>query len=179
MGCDSACKTKHSNYPHKYIHTYIIFLDYIWDVIKCSSQTRLNLNVKTTFSAHSMEEAEFLCDRLGIFVDGALQCIGNSKELKSRYGGSYVFTMTTSSEHEEDVERLVSTVSPNAKKVYHLAGTQKVELPKQEVRIAEVFRAVEKAKSNFTVFAWGLADTTLEDVFIKVAKSAQAFISLS
>ncbi|WZY72420.1 hypothetical protein YC2023_004660 [Brassica napus] len=136
-------------------------------------------NLWDVIQSHSMEEAEFLCDRLGIFVDGALQCIGNSKELKSRYGGSYVFTMTTSSEHEEDVERLVSTVSPNAKKVYHLAGTQKFELPKQEVRIAEVFRAVEKAKSNFTVFAWGLSDTTLEDVFIKVAKSAQAFISLS
>uniref|UniRef100_A0A0D3A9Y0 ABC transporter domain-containing protein n=1 Tax=Brassica oleracea var. oleracea TaxID=109376 RepID=A0A0D3A9Y0_BRAOL len=114
-----------------------------------------------------------------ILTNGALQCIGNSKELNSRYGGSYVFTMTTSLEHEEDVERLVSTVSPNVKKVYHLAGRQKFELPKQEVRIAEVFWAVEKAKSNFTVFAWGLADTTLEDVFIKVAKSAQAFISLS
>ncbi|KAH0934891.1 hypothetical protein HID58_012008 [Brassica napus] len=146
----------------------------LWDVIQRAKQ-----NTAIILTTHSMEEAEFLCDRLGIFVDGALQCIGNSKELKSRYGGSYVFTMTTSSEHEEDVERLVSTVSPNAKKVYHLAGTQKFELPKQEVRIAEVFRAVEKAKSNFTVFAWGLADTTLEDVFIKVAKSAQAFISLS
>ncbi|CDY62599.1 BnaCnng40510D [Brassica napus] len=146
----------------------------LWDVIQCAKQ-----NTAIILTTHSMEEAEFLCDRLGIFVDGALQCIGNSKELKSRYGGSYVFTMTTSSEHEEDVERLVSTVSPNAKKVYHLAGTQKFELPKQEVRIAEVFRAVEKAKSNFTVFAWGLSDTTLEDVFIKVAKSAQAFISLS
>ncbi|KAJ4900286.1 ABC2-like protein 16 [Raphanus sativus] len=146
----------------------------LWDVIQRAKQ-----NTAIILTTHSMEEAEFLCDRLGIFVDGALQCIGNSKELKSRYGGSYVFTMTTSSEHEEDVERLVSTVSPNAKKVYHLAGTQKFELPKNEVRIAEVFRAVEKAKSNFTVFAWGLADTTLEDVFIKVAKSAQAFISLS
>ncbi|KAG2302511.1 hypothetical protein Bca52824_031162 [Brassica carinata] len=146
----------------------------LWDVIQRAKQ-----NTAIILTTHSMEEAEFLCDRLGIFVDGALQCIGNSKELKSRYGGSYVFTMTTSSEHEDDVERLVATVSPNAKKVYHLAGTQKFELPKQEVRIAEVFRAVEKAKSNFTVFAWGLADTTLEDVFIKVAKSAQAFISLS
>ncbi|KAL0762372.1 hypothetical protein Bca101_078523 [Brassica carinata] len=146
----------------------------LWDVIQRAKQ-----NTAIILTTHSMEEAEFLCDRLGIFVDGALQCIGNSKELKSRYGGSYVFTMTTSSEHEEDVERLVSTVSPNAKKIYHLAGTQKFELPKNEVRIAEVFRAVEKAKSNFTVFAWGLADTTLEDVFIKVAKSAQAFISLS
>ncbi|KAF3530742.1 hypothetical protein DY000_02041003 [Brassica cretica] len=146
----------------------------LWDVIQRAKQ-----NTAIILTTHSMEEAEFLCDRLGIFVDGALQCIGNSKELNSRYGGSYVFTMTTSLEHEEDVERLVSTVSPNVKKVYHLAGTQKFELPKQEVRIAEVFWAVEKAKSNFTVFAWGLADTTLEDVFIKVAKSAQAFISLS
>lgn len=28
-----------------------------------------------------MEEAEALCDRLGIFVDGSLQCIGNPKEV--------------------------------------------------------------------------------------------------
>ncbi|CAH2052933.1 unnamed protein product [Thlaspi arvense] len=146
----------------------------LWDVIKRAKQ-----NTAIILTTHSMEEAEFLCDRLGIFVDGGLQCIGNSKELKSRYGGSYVFTMTTSSKHEQEVERLVSAVSPNAKKIYHLAGTQKFELPKQEVSIAEVFRAVEKAKSNFTVFAWGLADTTLEDVFIKVARNAQAFISLS
>ncbi|ESQ29594.1 hypothetical protein EUTSA_v10023276mg [Eutrema salsugineum] len=146
----------------------------LWNVIKRAKQ-----NTAIILTTHSMEEAEFLCDRLGIFVDGGLQCIGNSKELKSRYGGSYVFTMTTSSKHEEEVERLVETVSPNAKKIYHLAGTQKFELPKQEVRISEVFRAVEKAKSNFTVFAWGLADTTLEDVFIKVARTAQAFISLS
>ena len=32
-------------------------------------------------SAHSMEEAEVLCDRLGIFVDGGIQCIGNPKEV--------------------------------------------------------------------------------------------------
>ncbi|CAH2043971.1 unnamed protein product [Thlaspi arvense] len=80
--------------------------------------------------------------------------IGNTYgRMFGRYGGSYVFTMTTSSKHEQEVERLVSTVSPNAKKIYHLAGTQKFELPKHEVSIAEVFRAVEKAKSNFSVFA--------------------------
>lgn len=28
-----------------------------------------------------MEEAEALCDRLGIFVNGELQCIGNAKEV--------------------------------------------------------------------------------------------------
>ncbi|CAN8251968.1 unnamed protein product [Cochlearia groenlandica] len=146
----------------------------LWTVIQRAKQ-----NTAIILTTHSMEEAEYLCDRIGIFVDGCLHCIGNPKELKGRYGGSYVFTMTTSSEHEEKVERMVQNVSPNAKKVYHLAGTQKFEIPKQEVMIADLFFMVEKAKSKFTVFAWGLADTTLEDVFFKVATSAQAFNSLS
>ncbi|KAH1254760.1 ABC transporter A family member 7 [Glycine max] len=126
-----------------------------------------------------MEEAEVLCDRLGIFVDGGLQCIGNPKELKARYGGTYVFTMTTSIDHENDVENLVRQLFPNANKIYHISGTQKFELPKDEVKIANVFQAVETAKRSFTVSAWGLADTTLEDVFIKVARGAQAFNTLS
>ncbi|KAI4374543.1 hypothetical protein MLD38_012525 [Melastoma candidum] len=141
----------------------------LWNVVKRAKQDRVII-----LTTHSMEEAEVLCDRIGIFVDGDMQCIGNPKELKARYGGSYVFTMTTSSDHEEDVEHMVQRLSPGAKRVYHISGTQKFEMPKQEVKIAEVFQAVESAKSRFEVFAWGLADTTLEDVFIKVARGTQA-----
>lgn len=93
-------------------------------------------------------------------------------QLKARYGGSYVFTISTSSEHEEEVESLVQNLSPNSSKVYQLSGTQKFELPKNEVKIADVFQVVEQAKSKFRVFAWGLVDTSLEDVFIKVAREA-------
>ncbi|KAJ0241681.1 ABC transporter A family member 8 [Hirschfeldia incana] len=136
----------------------------LWDVVKRAK--RKGAIILTT---HSMEEAEVLCDRLGIFVNGSLQCIGNPKELKGRYGGSYVLTMTTSEEKEQEVEKLVQSISKNAKKIYRTSGTQKFELPKKETKIAEVFQAVEKAKKMFPVVAWGLADTTLEDVFIKVA----------
>lgn len=87
--------------------------------------------------------------------------------------------MTTSANEEEEVEGLVRQLSPNANRIYHISGTQKFELPKQEIRIADVFRAVGIAKSKFTIHAWGLADTTLEDVFIKVAKGAEAFNMLS
>ncbi|KAF8390227.1 hypothetical protein HHK36_024752 [Tetracentron sinense] len=146
----------------------------LWNVVKRAKQDRAII-----LTTHSMEEAEVLCDRLGIFVDGSLQCIGNPKELKGRYGGSYVFTMTTSSSEEAEVENLVRRLYPSANKIYHISGTQKFELPKQEVRIADVFQAVETAKSKFTIYAWGLADTTLEDVFIKVARGAQAFNMLS
>ena len=90
-----------------------------------------------------------------------------------------MFTMTTSSNHEADVENLVKGLSPNANKIYQISGTQKFEMPKQDIKIADVFRAVENAKSRFTVQAWGLADTTLEDVFIKVAREAQPVDVLS
>ncbi|KAH1117722.1 hypothetical protein AAZX31_17G095600 [Glycine max] len=146
----------------------------LWNVVKRAKQNRAII-----LTTHSMEEAEALCDRLGIFVNGSLQCVGNAKELKERYGGTYVFTMTTSSDHEKDVENMVQKLTPNANKIYHLSGTQKFELPKEDVRIADVFQAVDAAKRNFTVSAWGLVDTTLEDVFIKVAREAQAFDTLS
>ncbi|CAH1443054.1 unnamed protein product [Lactuca virosa] len=102
-----------------------------------------------------------------------------TRQLKRKYGGSYVFTMTTSSNHEVDVENLVKGLSPDAKKIYELSGTQKFELPKEAIKIADVFRAIENAKSRFIVQAWGIADTTLEDVFIKVAREAQPFDVLS
>ncbi|XP_076952011.1 ABC transporter A family member 7-like [Bidens hawaiensis] len=146
----------------------------LWNVVKRAKQNRAII-----LTTHSMEEAEHLCDRLGIFVDGSLQCVGNPKELKGRYGGSYVFTMTTSATPEADVENLVKGLSPNANKIYQISGTQKFELPKQAIKIADVFRAVENAKNRFQVQAWGLADTTLEDVFIKVAREAQPFDVLS
>ncbi|XP_011044024.1 PREDICTED: ABC transporter A family member 7-like [Populus euphratica] len=146
----------------------------LWNVVKRAKQDRAII-----LTTHSMEEAEYLCDRLGIFVSGGLQCVGNPKELKARYGGSYVFTMTTSINDEHEVERMVRRLSPNAERTYHMAGTQKFEMPKHEVSMADVFHAVEVAKSRFPVYAWGLSDTTLEDVFIKVANSAQEFHTLT
>uniref|UniRef100_A0A453FZP1 ABC transporter domain-containing protein n=1 Tax=Aegilops tauschii subsp. strangulata TaxID=200361 RepID=A0A453FZP1_AEGTS len=139
----------------------------LWSVVKEAKKNRAII-----LTTHSMEEAEIVCDRLGIFVNGGFRCIANPKELKARYGGTYIFTMTTSLEHEQEVAQLVHRLSPSAKRIYHISGTQKFELAKQEVKIANVFHEVESAKCRFNIHAWGLTDTTLEDVFIKVAKGA-------
>ncbi|CAN6201246.1 unnamed protein product [Urochloa humidicola] len=146
----------------------------LWSAVKQAKQDRAII-----LTTHSMEEAETLCDRLCIMVDGSLQCIGTPKELIARYGGYYVLTMTTLPEFEQEIENLVRKLSPSARKVYNLSGTQKYELPKQEVRIADVFMAVESFKKRVEVQAWGLADTTMEDVFVKVAKEAQLSEELS
>ncbi|KAM0858329.1 hypothetical protein ACQ4PT_047885 [Festuca glaucescens] len=146
----------------------------LWCAVKQAKQDRAII-----LTTHSMEEAEVLCDRLCIMVDGRLQCIGSPKELIARYGGYYVLTITTSLEFERVVQKLVLELSPRARKVYHLSGTQKHELPKQEVRIADVFTAMENLKKRADVQAWGLADTTTEDVFVKVATARRSSDELS
>eukprot|EP00252_Welwitschia_mirabilis_P007191 TRINITY_DN18340_c0_g1_i1.p1 TRINITY_DN18340_c0_g1~~TRINITY_DN18340_c0_g1_i1.p1 ORF type:complete len:520 (+),score=89.88 TRINITY_DN18340_c0_g1_i1:193-1560(+) len=139
----------------------------LWSVVKQAKQDRAII-----LTTHSMQEAEVLCDRVGIFADGRLQCIGTTGELKSRYGGLYVLTVTTSCNDEEIVMKLVEGLSKNSKKVYSLSGTHKFELPKAEIKIADVFQMISHAKKIVSIHAWGLADTTLEDVFIKVANEA-------
>uniref|UniRef100_A0A7I4ACZ0 ABC transporter domain-containing protein n=1 Tax=Physcomitrium patens TaxID=3218 RepID=A0A7I4ACZ0_PHYPA len=145
----------------------------LWNVVKQSKKDRAII-----LTTHSMEEAEALCDRLGIFVNGELQCIGNAKELTARYGGLYVLTITTPPSEELEVIELVKSLTPNAKKIYGLSGTQKFELPKTEVSVGTVFSVIEQAKDRLHVEAWGLSDTTLEDVFIKVARSVEGGAAL-
>ncbi|CAL5444793.1 unnamed protein product [Camellia sinensis] len=128
----------------------------LWNVVMKAKRDRAIL-----LTTHSMEEVEHLCDRLGIFVDGSLQCVGNAKQ---------VFTITTPSNYEQEVDSMVRRLFSSANKTYHISGTQKFELLKHEVRIADVFQAVDNAKNRFTVQAWGLVDTTLEDVYIKVSR---------
>ena len=40
-------------------------------------------------TTHSMEEADVLCNRIGIVNKGVLRCIGTQNRLKTLYGGGY------------------------------------------------------------------------------------------
>ncbi|KAL6596140.1 hypothetical protein ACP70R_047504 [Stipagrostis hirtigluma subsp. patula] len=146
----------------------------LWNVIK-----RAKKDCTIILTTHSMEEAEELCDRIGIFVNGSFHCLGTPKELKARYGGTRVLTITTSPEHEAEVALLVRRLSPGAARVYSVSGTQKFALPRREAALGGVFGAVEAARRAFPVLGWGVADATLEDVFVRVAKEARAFHVLS
>ncbi|XP_073271390.1 ABC transporter A family member 10-like isoform X2 [Primulina huaijiensis] len=139
----------------------------LWQVLK---QAKTDKNVVLT--THSMEEAEHLCDRIGIFVDGCFQCLGSPDELKNRYGGFYILTMTTSARDVEEVEGMVKSLCPSARRTYSLSGTQKFEMAKTEIKKSDIFGAVKHIKQRFAVQIWGVTETTMEDVFIKVAVEA-------
>jgi ABC-type multidrug transport system ATPase subunit len=110
-----------------------------------------------------MEEAEELCDRLGIFVDGTLRCVGNPKELTGRFGGFLILTLTTSPLRTAESEAFVRRLSPNSVLTYRLGGTLKFDLPLAEVSVASVFAAVTAAKEELGILDWGVANMTLEE----------------
>lgn len=84
-----------------------------------------------------------------------------------------VFTITTQA-LEADMQAadaLVKDFSPHARKTYSLGGTQKYELPTLDISFAKIFTAMERAKSCLTILDWGVSNSTLEEVFIKFARS--------
>ena len=59
----------------------------MWSVIhKMSKKGRKSSVIMTT---HSMDEAETLCKRMGIMVNGEFVCLGTANQIKSKYGYGY------------------------------------------------------------------------------------------
>lgn len=140
----------------------------LWRAIKRAKMSRA-----VFLTTHSMEEAENLCDRLGIFVDGSLRCIGNPKELTARFGAFYVLTIACKPRCEDGVAAVVTSLSSSARITYSLAGTIKFEIPINQVSLAEVFRTLSRRQSELGIRDWGIANTTLEEAFIKISRGAQ------
>jgi len=56
----------------------------MWDIL-----SEIKQNKSIILTTHSLEEADVLCDRIGIISHGELQCIGSSSRLKSKFGQGY------------------------------------------------------------------------------------------
>lgn len=85
---------------------------FTWDVIK--KHRRQRAIVLTT---HSMEEADVLCDRIAIMVEGRLAAVGTSLDLKSQFGVGYTLTVVkTRQPHSADaghhIARCFACLSP-------------------------------------------------------------------
>jgi len=58
----------------------------LWNILQECKKDKNRAMVLTT---HSMEEADVLCNRIGIVNKGVLRCIGTQNRLKTLYGGGY------------------------------------------------------------------------------------------
>ena len=60
---------------------------FMWTIISNISTLRKQSTVVLT--THSMEEAEALCTKMGIMVNGSFKCFGSSQHIKDKYGTGF------------------------------------------------------------------------------------------
>jgi ABC-type multidrug transport system ATPase subunit len=144
----------------------------LWAVIK-----RAKRRAAVVLTTHAMEEAEELCDRLGVFVDGALRCVGAPRQLVARHGGFLVLTLTledAAPARAADAAAFVASLAAGAARTHAAGATLTFHLPLAGAPLAQVFAALTRAPPALGIVHWGVANMTLEEVFIKLARDIGA-----
>lgn len=81
----------------------------LWEAILKAKKNRTII-----LTTHSMEEAEVLCDKIGIFVAGELRCYGAPQQLTHRYGSNYSLTATVNPGMVPKAKEFLSNLAPGA-----------------------------------------------------------------
>jgi len=78
---------------------------FMWSVIhKISTKGKKASVIMTT---HSMDEAETLCQRMAIMVNGEFVCLGKAGEIKEKYGYGYELEVSIKPLSENKFERII------------------------------------------------------------------------
>jgi ATP-binding cassette, subfamily A (ABC1), member 3 len=79
----------------------------MWDIIQSLAASRKESVI--VLSTHSMEEAEALCDRVAIQVDGSFRSLGTCQEIKSRHGSDgFEVSLKCASIGMESIEQIMA-----------------------------------------------------------------------
>ena len=146
---------------------------YVWDMFKSTIQTRQS---STIMSTHSMEEAELLCNRIGILINGTIRCIGSPEHLKMKFGNTYILDV-----HTDDVERFHQEVI-DQRNIFqgqeYTREDKSLERVKYEVicdsnnsgrYLSEVFRIMEESRASGLISDYSFSKSSLEQVFLNFA----------
>ena len=138
---------------------------FIWDRIKEASKERV-----VVLTTHYMDEADALAQRIGIMAAGRLRVLGSPQHLKSRHGGGYRIELKANPKSDAALTKLVDEHFAHVKRVESHRGTRAWEVS-QDFKLAKVFAAFEEAKGSAGLETYTMSQTTLEDVFLRVAQA--------
>lgn len=130
-----------------------------------------------------MEEADALCTRISILVNGSLQCIGSSQHIKGRFGSFYTLDLilsTISTQSEETAVRTtdlllhrLSCHSQSVQLVQRLGGRLRLRLSTESLRLSAVFAYIHQLLEQDVCVDFSLSQPTLDQIFIKFASHQQ------
>ena len=124
-------------------------------------------------TTHSMEEADLLGDTLGVMDKGKMQAQGTSLELKKKYGSGYGLNIVkTTDDVSVDkitavVQEFVSTAAVRTDIGTEVTYTLPID---QSSNFAKLFIKLNSESDSLGLATFGLTQTSLEEVFLNLAK---------
>lgn len=128
-----------------------------------------------------MEEADTLAQRIAIIAGGKLRCVGSQLRLKKRFGDGYKLSVNLTEATDAAVARATQFIHDNittdATMASHVSNSVSYMIPQESVDMARMFQVFEESKADGGITEWGCAQSSLEEVFVKVVKQAEAEMS--
>jgi ABC-type multidrug transport system ATPase subunit len=135
----------------------------VWSMIEQLKQGRC-----VFLTTHSMEEADFLGDSIAIMHTGKLRANGSSLFLKTRFGKGHTISLLADASNTEQVESVAREL-PGSEILSSAAGNISVSIPRHAVSgIPRLFQKLMPADSAHLIKEWGISNTTLEEVFLRL-----------
>lgn len=120
-------------------------------------------------TTHSMEEAEALCQRIGIISHGRLRCIGPTIYLRQRYGSGFKISVSCDNSNKDRVIKYVQEVLPKSELQSSFARTHFFRIKAEDVQLSTFFDAMNKNGGKVGIRDWSINQASLEEVFLKLA----------
>ena len=154
----------------------------MWEFIRTTMSGRCVI-----LTTHSMEECEALCHRLCIMTAGQIKCLGTPQHLKSKYavGSGYQLDLmmrTADGESEQQLIKKQVAIETRLGEIFNVVLIEKSQKKfvyevtfrgQQAMSLANMFRALDDCKRSLPIESYALNQTTLEQVFLKMAAMAR------
>lgn len=145
---------------------------HVWSFIEDFKKNRVVI-----LTSHSMEEAEVLGDRIGIMVYGKLRALANPIKLRGRFGSGFRISATCDANDVESLKLKIQSMIPSAVLEDDSAGAVLYKIPLDSSEMIPELADWLEENPDSIVTGWGLSQTTLEEVFLKVVRKYQPLIT--
>ena len=140
----------------------------LWDFLKNYHKNKIIL-----ITTHSLDEAEYLGDKIGIMSDGQFICCGTSSYLKSKYPCGFNINLLVNSEvfneqKKKEIYEKIKNYEPNAQIKIASKSVFSINIQSNNTHIPEIFQLIENSKEEYGIEDYTVASTSLEDVFLKI-----------
>ena len=140
----------------------------LWQFLKGYKKDKIII-----LTTHSLDEAEYLGDRIGIMKEGHFICSGTSSYLKNKYPCGYNINLILDSkkfnkENKNTFLNEIKNIYSEYKIKISSKGLLSISYEIIDKRALEIFNYIDNVKNNIGIEDYTIATTSLEDVFLKL-----------